>query len=140
MNTWGANKGQKATPDYGTLGPGSDLQPGQQTPNGPTKSGLQALSAVAVGAVAALVLVLGSSGVARAAWQQISDYLSLHGKPEPASPAVLSEHQLQNLDSGPPQSQAELLLERSINHYDGANDQIARVSIAGEEKLNWISD
>jgi HEAT repeat protein len=42
---------------------------------------------------------------------------------------VLSEHELEGLDQLPPQSQAQLLLERSINHYRGANDQIAeRVS------------
>src|SRR5207237_3859633 len=38
---------------------------------------------------------------------------------------VLSEHETAVLDEMPPQSQAELLLERSINHYRGANEQIA---------------
>jgi HEAT repeat protein len=42
------------------------------------------------------------------------------------------------LDRQSPQAQAQLLLERSINHYDGANDQIAaRVeSWRGHLKLN----
>ena len=44
---------------------------------------------------------------------------------EPTSAAVLSEHELEALDSMTPQSQAELLLERSINHFRGANAQIA---------------
>ena len=43
----------------------------------------------------------------------------------PASANVLSEHEIDALDGMPPQAQAELLLERSINHYRGANQQIA---------------
>ena len=42
-----------------------------------------------------------------------------------SSASVLSEHEIEVLDSMSPQSQAELLLERSINHFRGANDQIA---------------
>jgi HEAT repeat protein len=42
-----------------------------------------------------------------------------------SSAAVLSEHEIEVLDSMSPQSQAELLLERSINHFRGANGQIA---------------
>ena len=41
-----------------------------------------------------------------------------------ASAGVLSEHELKVLDSLPPQKQAELLLERSINHFRGANEEI----------------
>jgi hypothetical protein len=47
-------------------------------------------------------------------------------RPRSASANVLSEHELEVLDAMSPQSQAELLLERSINHYRGANDEIAR--------------
>jgi len=77
----------------------------------------------------AIVALLGGlfigTGTARAAWQEVAQLLSLGGKPEPASANVLSEHEIEVLDQMPPQSQAELLLERSINHYRGANDQIA---------------
>ena len=69
--------------------------------------------------------LLAGTSPARAAWDQISLFLSLEGEPEPASANVLSEHETGALDSMPPQGQAELLLERSINHYAGANDQIA---------------
>ena len=65
------------------------------------------------------------AGNAQAAWQEIAQLLSLKGKPVPASANVLSEHETEGLDQMPPQSQAQLLLERSINHYRGANDQIA---------------
>jgi len=84
--------------------------------------------AAVVGGMLAGALFMGT-GTARAAWQEIAQLLSLHGKPEPASANVLSEHEIEVLDQMAPQSQAQLLLERSINHYRGANDQIAgRVS------------
>jgi hypothetical protein len=44
---------------------------------------------------------------------------------ERTSAGVLSEHELEVLDSMSPQKQAELLLERSINHFRGANEEIA---------------
>jgi len=84
------------------------------------------------------------TGTARAAWEQIEEFLSLHGKPAPASAAVLSEHETEVLDQMSPQNQATLLLERSINHYQGANDQIAarvdgwRGNIKLDQKLNSL--
>ena len=41
-----------------------------------------------------------------------------------ASASVLSEHHIEALKSMTPQQQAELLLERAINHYRGANEEI----------------
>jgi hypothetical protein len=78
----------------------------------------------------------------RAAWAQIAAFLSLNGQPEPASANVLSEHEIEGLDAMEPQQHATLLLERSINHYRGANDQIAarvgrwRGRIALDARLN----
>ncbi len=91
---------------------------------------------VFAGVVGASLLV--STGSARAAWGQVAQFLNLQGKPEPASANVLSEHETEALDGMPAQSQAELLLERSINHYEGANAQIvARVdSWQGQIALN----
>ncbi len=43
-----------------------------------------------------------------------------------ASASVLSEHHIEALKSMAPQQQAELLLERAINHYQGANEEITR--------------
>jgi hypothetical protein len=91
---------------------------------GPERS--RAALVATVGVV--LVALAATTSPARAAWDQIALFLSLHGKPEPASANVLSEHESEAMDGMAPQSQAELLLERSINHYAGANDQIdARV-------------
>src|SRR6266404_3692080 len=90
----------------------------------------------------ALGVFLMGTGKARAAWEEIAQLLSLQGKPEPASANVLSEHEIEGLDQMAPQSQAELLLERSFNHYRGANDQIAerveswRGKIKLDDRLN----
>jgi hypothetical protein len=79
--------------------------------------------------LAATAFLLGGiaagSGSLRAAWEPIVRFISLEDPPSPASANVLSEHEIAVLDETPPQSQAELLLERSINHYRGANEQIA---------------
>src|SRR5262245_47900017 len=78
-------------------------------------------------AVAAFILgtVAAGSGGLEAAWQPIAHAIGLTDPPVPASANVLSEHETEALDSMPPQAQAELLLERAINHYKGANEQIA---------------
>jgi hypothetical protein len=73
--------------------------------------------------VLAVLLVLGA-GTARAGWDELSRVLGLQGRPAPASANVLSEHHLENLDSMPPQAQAEFLLERAMNHYEGASREI----------------
>jgi HEAT repeat protein len=85
------------------------------------------MSRAAVFAVVAIgIIVLVLPVTARGAWRQIAEFLTLQGKPAPASANVLSEHETENLDAMTPQDQAALLLERSINHYRGANDQIER--------------
>jgi hypothetical protein len=66
------------------------------------------------------------------------------GRGQPASASVLSEHHLETLDSMPLQAQAEFLLERAINRYQGANEQIAaradgwRGRITLDKKLNGL--
>lgn len=83
---------------------------------------------VAIGGIVAAALLVATAN-AGAAWTQIAQLLSLQGKPEPASANLLSDHHLEALDGMPAQAQAEFLLERSINHYEGANREIeARVA------------
>jgi hypothetical protein len=107
-------------------------------PEGPMPRG------AAFAAVATAIVVLVLPVTARGAWRQIAEFLSLGGKPEPASANVLSEHEIEVLDSMTPQDQAALLLERSINHYQGANDQIAarverwRGRITLDDRLNHL--
>jgi HEAT repeat protein len=63
---------------------------------------------------------------------------------QPASAGVLSEHHLEMLAGMEPQAQAEFLLERAINHYQGANEQIAtratrwRGKITLNKRLNGL--
>jgi len=64
------------------------------------------------------------SGFAQVAWQHVMSFIALQGQPVAASPARLSEHEIQELDNMTPQSQAELLLERATNHYAGAIESI----------------
>jgi hypothetical protein len=71
-------------------------------------------------------MAAAGSGSLRAAWEPIARLISLQDPPHPASANVLSEHEIEALDGTPPQGQAELLLERSINHYRGANEEIGR--------------
>jgi hypothetical protein len=115
--------------------PAGEQQPARNRRRGPW----QTIAVVGGGIVLAL---FAGTPTARAAWQELALFLSLQGTPEPASANVLSEHEIEVLDQMSPQQQAELLLERSINHYQGANEQIA-VRVAGwrgritlQERLN----
>jgi hypothetical protein len=98
--------------------------------------------------LAAAAFLLGTmaagSGALEAAWQPIARAIGLTDPPVPASANVLSEHETEALDGMTPQAQATLLLERAINHYRGANEQIAarvrrwRGEITLDEKLNHL--
>jgi hypothetical protein len=98
--------------------------------------------------LAAIAFVAGTiaagSGTLRAAWQPLADFVGLQDPPKPASANVLSEHETEALDGMPPQSQAELLLERALNHYAGATTEIAarvdrwRGHITMEGRLNQL--
>jgi HEAT repeat protein len=81
--------------------------------------------AVTAATLAILATLSVRTDTVRAAFEPLAMLLSLQGRPASASANVLSEHEIEVLDSMSPQSQAQLLLERSINHYRGANDQIA---------------
>src|SRR5438132_9455011 len=101
------------TPDYGSLGPAAHnaLQSGK--PVKPESAGWRSLVAVAIGVLLALPFV--ARRPVRAAWDQFTNFLSLHGKPEAASPAVLSGHEKETLDHRSAQKQAELVSERAIH-------------------------
>jgi HEAT repeats len=120
----------------------SGLQP-ENNLLSPEKTGGGRRLIILVGLVLMVAFFI-STGKARAAWEEIAQLLSLQVKPEPASANVLSEHEIENLDQMSPQSQAQLLLERSINHYKGANDQIAervdgwRGKIKLDQQLNSL--
>jgi HEAT repeat protein len=120
-NIGGQDPRLQPTPDYGSFGPSSDIHAGR--PVQPQLGRLRVIAAISVGVFLAIAFL--AHGTAQAAWEQLSEYLTLQGKPQPASPAIMSQHEIERLDRQPAQKQAELLLERAINHYEGANDQIA---------------
>ncbi len=80
-------------------------------------------------ALAATAFVLGTiaggTGSLSEAWEPLARIIGLDSPQTPVSANVLSEHEIETLGTLEPQRQAELLLERSINHYRGANEQIA---------------
>lgn len=91
------------------------------TPDTPRRTTAPTLTVI--GAVVGVSLLVATAN-AGASWQEIAQFLSLRGKPEPASANVLSQHHTEALDGMLPQDQAEFLLEQSISHYAGANAEI----------------
>ncbi len=127
------------TPDYGTLGPDSDLAktplpvgPGSgvsgnaNSSQRPTANLRIQLFAMILGAGVAF---LASSG----AWKKTSI------KPRKDSAVSSANFSDRDLDGQRPQRQAEILLERAVNRSSGATDQIdARVD-NWRGKLKWDS-
>lgn len=74
--------------------------------------------------LALLVFAATNPGPVKAAWEEFERIINLRSDPLPASPAKLSEHEIEGLSARAPQQQAELLMERAINHYAGAVELI----------------
>ncbi|MCP5114757.1 MAG: hypothetical protein GY953_28340, partial [bacterium] len=80
---------------------------------------------ICLGAVALFLLAFGQSRVGAQVFRQaVEAIVRLAGLPLPASRGVLSEHEIEQIDRFPAQAQAERLLERAINHYQGAAELI----------------
>jgi hypothetical protein len=73
-----------------------------------------------------LVLAAANPAPIKAAWAEFERIIQLKGEPLPASPAKLSGHEIEGLSSMAPQQQAELLMDRAINHYEGAIELIEK--------------
>ena len=83
----------------------------------------------------ALVLVFFAAAIPapiRAAWDEFALRIQLQNEAQPASPAKLSDHEIEEIANLPPQQQAERLLERAVNHYDGA------LELIGKSVDNWF--
>jgi HEAT repeat protein len=85
----------------------------------------------------ALVLIFFAAAIPapiRAAWDEFSLRMQLQQQSEPqaASPSKLSDHEIEELANLPAQQQAERLLERAVNHYDGA------LELIGKSVDNWV--
>ena len=70
------------------------------------------------------LFILGASGIGLASVVRV--LLQLHGAPVIASSGKLSEHDLEEINAMPVQDQVERLLEKAINHYGGAAEEIAK--------------
>ncbi|MGA8154056.1 MAG: HEAT repeat domain-containing protein [Terriglobales bacterium] len=80
-------------------------------------------------AAAVLALVLGSSVRAQQAREPITSghQLPVPGRPVPADHSTLSEHNVEWMQTQPPQAQMEFLLAEAINHDQGATDWINKL-------------
>jgi hypothetical protein len=123
------------TPDYGTLGPGTDVvlnQPGsgadsvRQSAN-PKRFG--PIFAAAIGVLAAVFA--GNIGNAHAAWSRFENLFS--GRE--SVPA--SAKDIRQLDRMKPQKQAEALLELAVGNSPGAVDQISFRLDRWQGKVHW---
>jgi HEAT repeat protein len=125
------------TPDYGTLGPGSDVSAGG--PDSVASSARQPVNTKRFGPVfAAAVGVLfaifaGNVGGAHASWSGLANLLSNRGN------VATSAKDSRQLDRMKPQKQAETLLELAVSRNDGAIDQISSRVDRWQGKLQWNS-
>ncbi len=122
------------TPDYGTLGPGSDI-----ASSGPISIPTSAVNPRRFGPVFAIALgillaVLTSrAGNAHAAWSRFANLFSAPGG------ATSSAKEARQLDRMKPQKQAEALLELAVNHNESAVDQISSRVDRWQGKVQWDS-
>ncbi len=76
----------------------------------------------------ALLLVLGwglQSGALQTAWKKIAgENIPVAGPPVRATSPKLNDTEIEKILHGPPQKQAEDLLQLAVNHYEGATDAI----------------
>jgi len=125
------------TPDYGTLGPGSDLAPapvsGSSDSDRRTVSNLPLLHIGAMMAGIGLAVAVSSAGGINAVWGKLSTPFSLR-KDLGVSSALPSDR---DLDRQKPQKQAEILLERAMARSDGATAQIEARVDAWRGQLQW---
>ncbi len=75
-------------------------------------------------ALALTICVAVNPAPIKAAWAEFERIIQLKSDPLPASPAKLSDHEIEGLSAMAPQQQAQLLMERAINHYEGAIEWI----------------
>jgi len=125
------------TPDYGTLGPGSDITAsGPASPSGSIRQPVnpRRFAPIFAAAIGVLLAVLTANiGSAHAAWSRLANLLSMPaGQPASAKDA-------RQLDRMKPQKQAEALLELAVGHNTGAVDQISSRVGRWQGKVKWDS-
>lgn len=123
------------TPDYGTLGPDSDLvvnQPDVSASSAPRSANPRRFGPVFAAAIGVLAAVFaGSIGSAHAAWSKFENLFAVR------EDAPASAKDLRQLDHMKPQKQAEALLELAVGRSDGAVDQISSRVDRWQGKVRW---
>ena len=124
----------RPTPDYGTLGPGSDIpatgtDPIRRTP--PRATPIGPLVAALIGLFAALLV--GSTRRGNSDWSGLSNLFS-EQQNRPASAKDLSQ-----IDRMRPQKQAETLLELAVGQTQGAAEQISSRVDRWHGQVHWNS-
>lgn len=125
------------TPDYGTLGPGSDIAAQGLTPSSQPAPRAKAPRFGPVLAIIFGVLVavfVANIGKAYAAWSRFANLFAAS-----ATSARPGRKVTRPLDSLNAQKQAEVLLEQAVAHSDGAVDQISTSIDSWQGKLQWDS-
>jgi HEAT repeat protein len=121
------------TPDYGTLGPGSDITAGSpgaaSTSRRRGANSAQSAFAVAMG----VLLALFFAGLDNAPWSRFTSHSSQREN------AAASARDLSQLDRLKPQKQAETLLELAVGRSNGAVEQISSRVDRWQGKLQWDS-
>ena len=125
------------TPDYGSLGPGSDLARMYRAPSQPAQgprsvrpSALLQLMVMLAGA--AIAIGISASGGSSALWTRMAAVFSPHSN----LATTAAPH---DLDRMKPQAQAETLLEQAVNRSTEANEQIAQRVPRWRGRLQWDS-
>jgi hypothetical protein len=128
-----ADSGLHPAPNYGTLGPGSDIAPGTTASvarPAPRESFGPAL-AILAGVLLAGLLV----GIAHSRRSGFANPFASHDDDD----IQVSARDLSRLDQMKPQKQAEALLELAVRKQDGAVDQISSRVDRWHGKLRWNS-
>ena len=128
----------RATPDYGTLGPGSDIAPATSAVGPRLANSVQfrPLFAIAIGVL--LAVLVGGIGSAHAAWAHFANLFSARVV-APSKPEFPPAKDAMQLDRMKPQNQAEALLEMAVANSAGAVDQISSRVDRWQGKVKWDS-
>jgi len=120
------------TPDYGTLGPGSDVAGCAPNPAAPAARKSQLPLAHLVAAVIGMsaALIVGMTTKAHPARPGLP--ASVHNEPASAK-------DMRQIDDMKPQKQAEVLLELAVSHTAGAVEQISSRADRWNGKVEWDS-
>ena len=126
----------RATPDYGTLGPGSDVI--ECTPAASQRPRrIHPVLLLVVMAMGVLLAVLrGNAGGHQMVSPDFDNFAPVLGEAGSGAPPPINSRQLNHLK---PQKQAETLLELAVSRSDGAADQISSRVDRWQGRLKWDS-